>query len=79
MVHTFSIHSLPFHAMADFDAVVLIPEQLQIQKLQFQNQQLIGELQRILQNQLPQHVLKLPRRYCVSLILNVVSSIELPK
>ena len=47
---------IPFHAMADLDAVVLTPEHFQIQQLQFQNQQLIGQLQRIRQNQVPQHV-----------------------
>lgn len=53
------VHSLPFHAMADFDAVLLTPEQQlqhQLQQMHMQNQQLIRELNHLRQAHLPRHI-----------------------
>ena len=48
--------------MADFDAVEFTLEQIQIQQLQNQVKRLIGQLQRVQQNQVPQYVPPLPTR-----------------
>ena len=45
--------------MADFDAALLTPDhqlQLQLHRMHIQNQQLRGQIHRLQQNQLPQHV-----------------------